>query len=80
MPDDLRNYYKIKDYPDMLLSPRANMNKNGYSCCETCNNSMNKRDIKKKPPKLSIANGFVIGECPDLTYTNDNDEEVLSPI
>ena len=72
MPEDLRNYYKVKEYPDMLLSPRANMNKNGYSCCATCDNSMNKRDKKKKPPKLSIANGFVIGDFPKIQYTDDN--------
>ena len=72
MPEDLRNYYKVKEYPDMLLSPRANMNKNGYSCCATCDNSMNKRDRKKKPPMLSIANGFVIGDFPNIQYTDDN--------
>ena len=72
IPKDLRNFYKVKDYPDMLLSPRANMDENGYSCCQTCDNSMNYRDRKKKPPKLSIANGFVIGEFPKLEYTNDN--------
>ena len=69
--NDLRDYYKVDDFPDMLLSPRANMNTKGYSCCVTCENSMNTRDIKKKPPKLSIANGFVIGEFPKLTYTDD---------
>ena len=58
---ELCNYYKLNGYPDMLLSPRANMNEYGYSCCATCNNSMHKGDPKKKPPKLSIANGFVVG-------------------
>ena len=71
MQNDLRDYYKVDGFPDMLLSPRANMNTKGYSCCVTCENSMNTRDIKKKPPKLSIANGFVIGEFPKLTYTDD---------
>ena len=72
LPEDLRNYYKVKDYPAMLLSPRANLNDSGYSCCATCDNSMNKRDRKKKPPKLSIANGFVIGEFSKIEYTDDN--------
>jgi hypothetical protein len=61
IPEDLRNYYKVNKYPDMLLSPQANMNKNGYSCCVTCNNSMNKRDKKKKPPKLSIGTDLSLG-------------------
>lgn len=72
LPEDLRNYYKVEDYPAMLLSPRANLNDSGYSCCATCDNSMNKRDRKKKPPKLSIANGFVIGEFSKIEYTDDN--------
>ena len=33
---------------------------------------MHKRDSKKKPPQLSIANGFVIGEFPKLSYTDDD--------
>jgi len=72
IPKDLRNYYKVKGHPDMLLSPRTNKNKKGYSCCTTCENSMRTRDIKKKPPKLSIANGFVIGQFPVFKYTDDN--------
>ena len=35
---------------------------------------MHKKDSKKKPPKLSIVNEFVIGEFPKLKYTNDNGE------
>ncbi len=35
---------------------------------------MNKRYKKKKPPKLSIANGFVIGYFPNIEYTDDNGE------
>ena len=35
---------------------------------------MHTRYLKKKPPKLSIANGFVIGKFPKLTYTDDNGE------
>ena len=48
------------------------MNEYGYLCCAACDNSMHKRDSKKKPPKLSIANGFVISKFPKLTYTDDN--------
>ena len=72
---ELHNYYKLKGYPDRLLSPRANMNEYGYSCCAACNNSMHKRDSKKKSPKLAIADGFVIDKFPKLTYTNDNGTE-----
>ena len=31
LPKELRNYYKLKGYPDMLLSSRTNMNEYGYS-------------------------------------------------
>jgi len=55
-----------------LFSLRVNTNKDDYSCCVTCDNSMNKRDSKKKPPKLSIANEFVIGDFPKMEYTDDN--------
>ena len=73
-PKEMRNYYKLKSNSDMLLSRRADMNECGYSCCTTCNNSMHKRDRKKKPPKLSIANGFVIGKFSKLTFTDNNGE------
>ena len=56
----------------MLLSPIANTNQYVYFCCAACNNSMHKRDSKKKSPKLSSANGFVIGEFLKLAYTDDN--------
>ena len=48
------------------------MNEYGYLCCTTCNNAMHKRDSKKKPPKLSIANWCVIGKFSKLTCNNDN--------
>ena len=70
----LRNYYKLKGYSDMLLSPSANIIERGYSWCTTCNYSIHKRDRKKKPPTLSIANGFVIGKCPKLIYPHDKGE------
>ena len=74
LPKEMLNFYKLNGYPDMLFSPRANMHEYGYSWCAACNDSMHKRDSKKKPPKLLIANGFVIGEFPKLTYTDDNGE------
>ena len=74
LPKQLRNYYKLKGYSDMLLSPSADMIGRGYSWCTTCNYSIHKRDRKKKPPTLSIANGFVIGKCPKLIYPHDKGE------
>lgn len=57
----------------MLLSPRSNLNESkGYSCCESCHNSMKPYLRDKKPPKFSIANGFVIGEIPTIKYIDDN--------
>ncbi|KAL7524887.1 hypothetical protein ACHAXR_002212, partial [Thalassiosira sp. AJA248-18] len=75
VPDDLRNYYKLKGFPSMLLSPRSNKTNKGFSCCTTCHEGMRASNKDKKPPKLSIANGFVIGEFPRLTYTDDEGME-----
>ena len=73
LSSELRGFYKVKGLPDMLLSPRANKNEKGYSCCRTCHNGMRQSKRDQKPPKLSIANGFVIGEFPKLKYRDDND-------
>ena len=75
LPEDLRNYYKLKGFPSMLLSPRSNKTNKGFSCCSTCHEGMRASNKDKKPPKLSIANGFVIGEFPRLTYTDDQGME-----
>ena len=58
----------------MLLSPCSKFKKvKGYSCCESCFFAMRLSLKDKKPPKLSIANGFVIGEVPIIKYVDNND-------
>ena len=71
-PKELRSDYTLKGYPYMLFLPRAIMNEHRCLCCAACDNSMHKTDSRKKPPKLSITNGFVIGKFPKLSYTDDN--------
>jgi len=62
----------------MLLSPRANyLDKKGFTCCTTCQDAMWPSKRNDKPPKFSIANGFVIGEFPKLKYLDDNGIERL---
>ena len=76
VPTSLRNYYYVSGFPKMLLSPRSNLKKgDGYSCCQSCFTAMRPCLRDKKPPKLSIANGFLIGEIPILKYVDDNGNE-----
>lgn len=59
--------YRVKSFSGMLLSPRANKNKKGYSVCSSCYTSLNnKSKSNTKPPKFSIANGFAIGSFPNI--------------
>ena len=60
----------------MLLSPDSNFKRGkGYSRCESCLYAMRPSLKDKKPPKLSIANGFVIREVPIIKYVDNNDNE-----
>jgi hypothetical protein len=57
--------YRVKGLDGMLLSPRANRNKRGYSMCTSCYTSLKRRPPSSNiPPKFSIANGFAIGSFP----------------
>lgn len=59
--------YTVRGLPGMLLSPRANRNKKGYTMCSSCYTSLNKKSLSSKdPPKFSIANGFAIGSFPKI--------------
>ena len=73
---DLWEYYRLSGFPGMLLSKRARKNdKNEYSCCCNCFNKMRPSSITKKPPKLSIANGFAIGAVPNITWKDDHGQK-----
>jgi hypothetical protein len=54
--------YKVKGFSNMLLSPRANKNKKGYSMCSSCHTGLKQKSKSStKPPKFLIANEFAIG-------------------
>ena len=73
IPSSLRDHYKVSGFPKMLLSPRSNFKKGkGYSCCESCFTAMKPSLKEKKPPKFSIANGFLIGQIPIIKFVDDN--------
>ena len=67
--------YQVGDHDlkDLLLSPRARCQDEGYECCESCFCSLksSKKGDSAKPPKFSIANGFAIGHIPDTLYFCD---------
>jgi hypothetical protein len=73
---EVRKQYMINDgnLKDLLLSPRARKNHNGYSTCSCYFSGMQPNMTRKRfPPKFAIANGFVIGSMPkilQLTTTN----------
>ena len=73
------------DLKHLLLSPRSRYNNDSgtYQCCQSCYRSLtsSKREEVVTPPKLAIANGFAIGQIPDvLTYTNRNNESFTRAI
>ena len=77
---ELKEQYRVKGLPDILLSPRSRKYKNGYVTCSTCFSGMRpSMKNKKNPPKYSIANGFVIGSFPEkitITDTDGNEQSV----
>jgi hypothetical protein len=78
LKDDLKIQYSVVDcdLDDILLSPRAWVKDNCYCCCSTCHSSLicGSAEEKDNPPKLAIANGFVIGHIPKvLKYWKGDD-------
>ncbi len=75
---EVRKQYMINDgkLKDLLVSPRAKKNHNGYSTCSCCFSGMQLYTTKKKkPPKFAIANGFVIGSMPKILQLTTTDGE-----
>jgi hypothetical protein len=63
---ELKRQYSVRGLPGLLLSPRARKGRLGYSTCSDCFYDLKyKKPKNTKPPKLSIANGFVIGAFPN---------------
>jgi hypothetical protein len=84
--ESLWKYYEVTGHKGMLLSKRANrVAKKGWSCCEGCYSAMRYSKRNKKPPRMSIANGFAIGEIKidgiDIhNDVNDVTRALLSPV
>jgi hypothetical protein len=68
LKDELVLQYQVQDCDlhGILLSPQARFKDNSYCSCLTCYNSLvcGSAEEKDNPPKLAIANGFVIGHIP----------------
>jgi hypothetical protein len=63
---ELKRQYSVRGLPGLLLSPRSRKGRLGYSTCSDCFYDLKyKKPTNTKPPKLSIANGFVIGAFPN---------------
>jgi len=72
-PSDLLNQYSISQFPELepfILSPATYINdKNEILFCKQCYTDLSKNMEKKNiccPPQQSIANGYIIGEAPDV--------------
>jgi len=70
------------DFKGMLLSPQSRKYLDGYATCSVCFSGMQSHmSTKRTPPKLSIANGFVIGSFPqEIQSTNKDGERVTRKI
>ena len=76
LPQCLVDQYKVCYLPGMLLSPRATSLGTLFATCLTCYEGMKRQRINKPPPRLSIANGFVIGSFPDKIEFIDEDGNI----
>ena len=65
LPKILKKQYRVRGYPNMLLSRRERRIRKEWTTCAECKSAMKKRCITKfTPPKNAIANGFAIGQMP----------------
>ena len=75
--------YEIQDLQGLLLSPRSYREGDNFEACSCCNSSLIPSVAKKstKPPKWSIANGFVVGHIPrSLKIKDTNGYEYFQSI
>ena len=74
---DLVKQYRVPRMPGLLLSPRSRKTDRGYETCSTCYTGMQRWCIRRdRPPRDSIANGFVIGSIPPeaINFEEENGE------
>jgi hypothetical protein len=74
--------YEVDGLIGLLLSPWSRRYSNGYATCSVCYSGMQPKVADKKtPPKLAIANGFVIGSFPqEIQFFNKDGENVKRKI
>jgi hypothetical protein len=79
LPESLKRQYMVIDpeLKDLLLSPRARIQNTEYMCCSSCKSSLRPHMKDKVPPRLAIANGFVIGKVPDEIITEEDITDIL---
>jgi len=80
LPESLKCQYMADDpqLKHLLLSPRARRQNNEYMCCTSCKTSLRPHMTEKAPPRLSIANGFVIGKIPDEILPQEEITDILA--
>ncbi len=74
--------YEVDGLIGLLLSPWSRRDSNGYATCSVCYSGMQpKMADKKTPPKLAIANEFVIESFPqEIQFFNKDGEKVKRKI
>jgi hypothetical protein len=79
---EVKKQYQVQGLQDMLLSPRSRKNPDGYTTCSVCYTRMQPQIASKKtPPKIAIANGFVIGSFPQkIKFFNKEGQRVTRKV
>ena len=82
LPSILREQYLCIDddklLDNLLLSKRSKKSEKGYMCCASCKLSLVRNKTVKGPPRLNIANGFVIGHVPTSVIEKHDITELVS--
>ena len=79
--EDLVKQYHVPRLPGLLLSPRSRKTDRGYETCSTCYAGMQRWCITRhRPPRYSIANGFVIGSIPPEAIHFTDEEGNIRPL
>lgn len=61
---DIIDYYHVRGFDGMLLSPRARTCKTGWVTCGSCRYALRPDRTFRGPPKFALANGNLITEFP----------------
>ena len=61
---DITDYYHVKGFRGMLLSPRARTCKTGWVICGSCRNALRPEKTLSGPPRFALCNGNLVTEFP----------------